>query len=223
MDRIQKEWVNDEWGFVHQWKPKITGEGVGVVHNNVLAGTAFSYGRPELGWRLLQLSAKAPLAERMLGAFDETLPGGGDLIQLWSFGPFLEGVLEGLAGIHPQPDPHRVDLAPQLPRALEWFKVEDCRIAQHRLTLEQRRIGGRILTTITHTAGDASLIGRFWLPAMAGKDVTQNGLPVKAVLHRMQPSGTDRASLPFELPPGAQMKIEHADQAVSIFPAPTGR
>jgi hypothetical protein len=105
-----------------------------------------------------------------------------------------------------------VDLFPQLPSALEWFKVENCHIAQHRLTLEQRRIGGRILTTITHTAGDAPLTGRFWLPAMAGTDVTQNGLPVKGVLHPMQPSGTDRASLPFELPRGAQMKIEHADR-----------
>jgi hypothetical protein len=76
LDRIQKEWVNDQRGFVHQWKPKITGEGVGVVHNNVLAQTAFTYGKPDLGWRLMQLSAKAPLGVRMLGAFDETLPGG---------------------------------------------------------------------------------------------------------------------------------------------------
>ncbi len=72
--------------------------------------------------------------------------------------------------------------------------------------------GGRILTTLSHTAGDAPLTGRFWLPAMAGKDVTQNGLPAKAIFHLMRPSGTDRASLPFELPPGAEMKIEHADR-----------
>jgi hypothetical protein len=212
MDRIQKEWVNDEWGFVHQWKPKITGEGVGVVHNNVLAQTAFAYGRPELGWRLLQLSAKAPLGERMLGAFDETLPGGGDLIQLWSFGPFLEGIIEGLAGIHPQPEPHRVDLFPQLPRTLEWFKVEDCRIAQHRVTLEQRRIEGRILTTITHTAGDAPLTGRFWLLGNSGTAVTINGQPSRPTLQPMPPAGVSRPCLNIELPPRAQMKIEQRDR-----------
>lgn len=112
LDRIQQEWVNSQWGFVHQWKPNIDGEGVGVVHNTVLAQTAFAYGRPDLAWKLMQLSAKAPLGERMLGAFDETLPGGGDLVQLWSFGPFLECIVEGLAGVRPQAASHRVDLFP---------------------------------------------------------------------------------------------------------------
>ena len=28
LNRIQNEWVNDQWGFVAQWKPKIAGEGV---------------------------------------------------------------------------------------------------------------------------------------------------------------------------------------------------
>jgi hypothetical protein len=211
LDRIQKEWVNDQWGFVHQWKPKMSGEGVGVVHNNVLAQTAFTYGRADLGWRLLQLSAKAPLGERMLGAFDETIPGGGDLVQLWSFGPFLECVIEGLAGVRPQPGNHRVDLFPQLPRALDWFKLEDCRIGQHRLTLERRRIGKRITTTVTHTAGDAPLIGRFWLRGSVGADVTANGQPAKPTLQTIPSSGIERPSLAFELTAGAELRIEHEE------------
>ena len=209
LDRIQKEWVNAPWGFVHQWKPNIAGEGVGVVHNNVLAQTAFTYGRTDLGWRLMQLSAKAPLEERMLGAFDETIPGGGDLVQLWSFGPFLEGVIEGLAGIRPQPGSHRVDLFPQLPRRLDGFKLEDCRVGQHRLALEQRRIGRRIITTLAHTQGDTPLSGRFWLPDNPVRNVTTNGQPVKPTLQPIPSSGLNRSCLNIELAAGAKLRIEH--------------
>ena len=60
-------------------------------------------GEPSSGWRFMQLTAKAALEERTRGAFEETIPGGGDLVQLWSFGPFLECVVEGLAGVRPQP------------------------------------------------------------------------------------------------------------------------
>ena len=211
LNRIEKEWVNEEWGFVHQWKPKIAGEGVGVVHNNVLAQTAFAHGRADLGWRLLQKSAKAPLQERMLGAFDETIPGGGDLVQLWSFGPFLECVIEGLAGVRPQAGAYRVDLFPQLPRTLEWFKLEDCRIGQHRMALEQRRTGKRIITTVTHTAGDAPLVGRFWLSGREGTDVTTNGRSAKPTLLAISPSGMNRRCMPFELAVGAELRIEQEE------------
>lgn len=211
LDRIQKEWVNDQWGFVHQWKPKIAGEGVGLVHNNALAQTAFTYGRTDLGWQLMQLSAKAPLEERMLGAFDETIPGGGDLVQLWSFGPFLECVIEGLAGIRPQPGSHRVDLFPQLPRTLEWFKLEDCRIGQHRLTLEHQRLGKRTITTVTHTSGDTPLTGQFWLLENSIGAVTINGQLVKPVLQPMPPSGMNRPSLHFNVTAGARLTIEHEE------------
>ncbi len=185
---------------------------MGVIHNNVLAQTAFAYGRPELGWRLMQLSAKAPLGERMLGAFDETIPGGGDLVQLWSFGPFLECVIEGLAGVRPQTANHRLDLFPQLPRTLGWFKLEDCRIGQHHLTLEQRRIGKRIITTVAHTAGDKTLSGRFWLSGNPGANVTTKGQPVKPTFQPMRLSGLERGSLHFELTAGAELRIEQDDR-----------
>lgn len=213
LERIQNDWVNDQWGFVHQRKPRIVGEGVGVVHNNVLAQTAFLHGRPDLGWKLMQLSAKAPLGERMLGAFDETIPGGGDLVQLWSFGPFLECIVEGLAGVRPRAGSHGIDLFPQLPRGLDWFKLQGLRIGQHRLALEQRRSGGRIITVVTHTAGDATLSGRFWLQGDLGNlSVTSNGSRVEPILEPMWPAALHRAGIPFELPVGSELKIEQENQ-----------
>lgn len=207
LDRIQKEWVNDQWGFVAQWKPTIEKEGVGVVHNTVLAQTAFSYGRADLAWKLMQLSAKAPLEERMLGAFDETLPGGGDLIQLWSFGPFLQTVIEGLAGIRPQPNPDQIDLYPQLPGTLDWFKLEDCRVGRHRLTVDQRRTHTGIITTVTHTKGDASLKGIVWLAENAGPEVQINGRVSKPTRRSLAVSGIERPSVNYELAPGHTLTI----------------
>lgn len=208
LNRIQKEWVNDQWGFVHQWKPKITGEGVGVVHNNVLAQTAFAYARPELGWRLMQLSAKAPLGERMLGAFDETTPGGGDLMQLWSFGPFLECVIEGLGGVRPQPGNDRVDLFPQLPRNLDWFKIEDCRIGKHVLTLEHRKNVNSITTTVTHSQGNAPLSGTFWLPSEMRGNITVNGQVTQPASRKLSISGIELPGLFYDLHVGQRLTIE---------------
>ena len=208
LERIEQEWVNDQWGFVAQWKPTIIGDGVGVVHNNVLAQTAFSYGKTELGWKLLQLSAKAPLEERMLGAFDETTPGGGDLMQLWSFGPFFEAIVEGMAGVRPQRELHRVDLFPQLPGSLEWFKLEDCRIGTSTLAIERRRSGQNILTTVTHSNGNTPLSGTYWLPTDTGDTVKINGQVIKAERQQMLPTGMELQSINYELQPGASLVIE---------------
>ena len=130
-------------------------------------------------------------------------------MQLWSFGPFLENVIAGLAGIHPQPDRNRVDLFPQLPRTLEWFKLEDIRIGDHRWSLEQRRIEKRIITTVAHTGGDVAWSGRFWLPETAVGDVTVNRVPVGVTRQLMRHSGTERAGFALELPTRAEFRIEY--------------
>ena len=207
LDRLQREWVNDQWGFVAQWKPKIANEGVGVVHNTVLAQTAFNFSRPELAWKLMKLSAKAPLEERMLGAFDETLPGGGDLIQLWSFGPFLQNVIEGLAGIRPQFRTDQIDLFPQLPTGLSWYKVEGCRIGTHLVTLEHRQTGNAITTTVTHTQGDAPISGIFWLPARTGPSVQVAGQPIQVTQRPLPLSGLATPGIPYQLAPGQTLQI----------------
>jgi len=62
-----------------------------------------------------------------------------------------------------------------------------------------------MITTVTHTAGDAPLSGRFWLSGTEGADVTTNGRPVKATFQPMQPSGMERASLDFELIAGPDL------------------
>jgi glycogen debranching enzyme len=157
LDRIQNEWVNDKWGFVAQRKPNIAGEGVGVVHNNILALTAFTFGKADLGWKLMKLAAQAPLQERMLGAFDETMPGGGDLIQLWSFGPFLEAIIGGLAGVHPVASEHKVEIYPQLPRDLKYFALHGLRFGGHELDVDWKRAGEINAITFTHTKGSADL------------------------------------------------------------------
>ncbi len=207
MDRIEREWVNDRWGMVAQRKDVIAGEGVGVVHNNVLAQTAFAFERADLGWKLIQLSAKAPLQERMLGAFDETMPGGGDLVQLWSFGPFLEAVIGGLAGIKPQPAPHRVDFFPQLPRGLDWFRVDDCRIGDHTVALEHRRIAGGARTVLKHVRGNAVLSGLLWISKEAGVRVTQSGRTVEARLRRLPISDLERLAVDYSLAPGESLTL----------------
>jgi hypothetical protein len=130
---------------------------------------------------------RGTLGEQMLGAFDETITGGGDFMQLWSFAPFLECAIEGLAGVRPQP-------------------------RGHRLSLEQRRIGRRIITTVTHTTGDAPLSGRFWLSGTVHAEVTTSGRPVKPTFQPRRPSGMERASLDFELTAGPDLRIEQKDR-----------
>ena len=220
LDRIENEWVNNEWGFVAQWKSKVTGDGVGIVHNNVLAQTAFAYGKPDLGWKLMKLSAKAPLEERMLGAFDETTPGGGDLMQLWSFGPFLENVVVGLAGIHPQAGPHHIDLFPQLPSGLDWFKLVDCDVGDHKIALEHRRTDEGVTTTVEHVEGGAPIFGTFWSSGGTTKIVTLNGRTITLTNRRTALSSIELPSLNYEIRPGQTLVITRTEDltAPETFP-----
>ena len=87
-------------------------------------------------------------------------PGGSDFVQLWSAGPFLEAVIEGLAGIRPQAALHRADFFPSLPAGLEWFTLENLRIGAHTVTLEVRRKDDSVNATLTHVAGATPLEGR---------------------------------------------------------------
>lgn len=207
MDRIQAEWVNGSWGFVAQRKQDIRGEGVGVVHNNVLAQTAFDQGRADLAWRLMKQSARAPLEERMLGSFDETLPGGGDLMQLWSFGPFLQNVVEGLAGIRPQAGRDRVDFFPQLPEGLDWFRLEDCRVGTHTVSVEVRRAAVGTSITVSHSRGDAPLSGTLWLPPARKGSVLMDGREASPVRRSLPTSGVEVPGLEYRLEPGQRLNV----------------
>lgn len=207
MDRIQAEWVNATWGFVAQRKPDINGEGVGVVHNNVLAQTAFAFGRPDFAWRLMKQSARAPTEERMLGAFDETLPGGGDLMQLWSFAPFLQNIVEGLAGVRPQAETNRVDFFPQLPVGLEWFRLEECHVGTHAVSVEVRKAAAGIAITVSHVKGDAPLSGTLWLSPGGNGPVLLNGRDAGPVRRSMPTSGVEVPGLEYRLEPGQRLAV----------------
>ena len=94
------------------------------------------------------------------------------------------------------------------PRTQEWFKLQDHRIGQHRLTLEQRRIGKRIITTVIHTAGDAPLSGTFWLSADAGASIMINGQAIRPQPQNTPPSGIELPCVSYELRVGQRLTIE---------------
>lgn len=200
LDRIENAWVNDQWGFVAQWKPDITGEGVGVVHNNILALTAFMYGKADLGWKLMKLSARAPLEARMLGAFDETTPGGGDIMQLWSFGPYLEAIISGLVGVHPVASEHKVELYPHMPRDLSYFTLRDVEFGEHMLDVDWQRDGEKQLLTFSHTKGSMDLQVVFRIAKKERSRMKLNGRTISPEKEELRGVMTEK--LTISLSPG---------------------
>jgi len=176
LHRIQERWVN-QWGGVHTNRPDITDQGSGVVTSNVFALTAFRYGLSEFGWRMLRLAALAPRERGELGAFAETVPlGGSDLMQLWSSGPYLAAVIEGLAGIHPDAGSNAVEILAQMPNGVDGFKLGKVVVGAHVLDLEQKREEDTLLTIIRHVSGTGPLrCSLKWVPR-TGQIVTVNGL-----------------------------------------------
>ena len=143
----------------------------------------------------------------MLGSFDETLPGGGDLMQLWSFGPFLQNVVEGLAGIRPQAGRDRVDFFPQLPEGLDWFRLEDCRVGTHTVSVEVRRAAVGTTITVSHSRGDAPLSGTLWLPPARKGSVLMDGREASPVRRSLPTSGVEVPGLEYRLEPGQRLNV----------------
>ena len=189
LERIRNEWINNEWGYVAKWAPDIKGRGVGVVHNNIGALTAFMYGDADMGVKLLHQSAKAPGQERMLGAFDETLPGGGDLIQLWSFGPFMEAVIRGLVGVEPtfgargKADARILNLYAQRPESLSNYRLNDLKIGDDSWSVRWIRNGPVNEVKIVHTSGKQT--GRVAL-RLGGNSLTRFTLNSKPINPRQE-------------------------------------
>ena len=94
----------------------------------------------------------------------------------------------------------------------ERFKLEDCRIGRNRLTLEQRRTGGTIITTVTHSEGDAPLSGTFWFPAHTGANVRIDGKTITPTPVKTHPSGIPWPGLAYKLLPGQTLTIETSDR-----------
>jgi len=172
LEAIEHEWIN-QWGGVHTRKSDITSQGSGVVTSNLFAIAAFAGEKGETGLSLLRKASQAVRQEGMPGAFTEMIPpGGSDFIQLWSVGPFLEAVIEGLAGIRTRAAEHRVDLIPSLPATLDWYRLENLRVGAHTITLHVARQNGRVTATLTQVTGPTALRGT-WKIASPGTKASQ--------------------------------------------------
>jgi hypothetical protein len=181
LDALRQGWVN-QWGGVHTRAPDISNTGSGVVTTDLFAAAAFAHGQPDFGLRLLRLAANAPRQARMPGGFSETIPpGGSDPVQLWSAGPFLEAVIEGLAGVQPEAQHHRADFIPKLPPGIEGFKLEHLRIGEHEFTLEQKRNGYQNIATVTHHRGPVAFTTRFFSSSNALFTLNGRNLPSQPV------------------------------------------
>lgn len=97
----------------------------------------------------------------MLGAFDETMPGGGDLMQLWSFGPFLEAIVSGLVGVHPDAGEHKVEIYPHFPKDLDHYSLQDVEFGGHKINVNWKRDGEENVLDFAHTQGPADLLVTF--------------------------------------------------------------
>lgn len=156
LGRIVAEWVN-EWGLVHTRERE---DSVWTLPTGLLALTAFRYGRPELGLRLLHNIAETT-RHGMLGAFKELIPIGLCFVQLWSAGLYVQGVLEGLLGIRPEMHQRRLLLAPSLPADWPHAEVRSLGLGQHTIDL----VVSHNSATVRHHAGPGTLEVWFRLAA----------------------------------------------------------
>lgn len=157
MERVENDWVNDNWGMVGRFQPERNQEhdGVGLVHNNLCATAAFAYGKEELGWKLLRLTSKGVfgLPHSCLGLFPECQPGlCSNISQLWSYATFMESLLHGLAGISVDRGDGTVRIAPSFPDGLSSLSVGNMRIGKERLSLQwERGEGGKISVRVGYS------------------------------------------------------------------------
>lgn len=204
---INDGWVN-QWGGVHTHRVDITDQGSGVVTTNVFGFSAFQYGLPEFGWKMLRLAALAPHELGLLGAFAETVPlGGSDLLQLWSAGPYLEAVIEGLAGVHPHASSDSVEFFPQLPDELDYFKLGKVIVGPHVIDIEQRREQRGVVTIIRNLSGPVPLSCSLEWLSRTGQNVTVNGQRAKIGTRRSPTLGRDLSVIGRSLAAGEELRV----------------
>lgn len=207
LDRIEREWVN-QWGGVHTWQRDISGQGSGVVTTNLFATSAFLNGHADFGWKMLELAAQAPLQERMLGGFVEMIPPGEScFIQLWSFAPFIEAIMEGLAGIKPQAEAHQVEVFPKLPSGLDSYALQNIQIGDHRLDLSHQKDGTRVVTTIAHKSGSVPLTCAFHVLWQEQQKIIVNEKTTHPRIEPLEFIGNDVASVDCIIQPGETVNI----------------
>ncbi|MEW6232742.1 MAG: GH116 family glycosyl hydrolase [Chloroflexota bacterium] len=167
--RIEKDWLCS-WGLVHT---RGQDQRVWTLPTGVLALAEFRYGNPEMGVRLLGNIAET-VNHGMLGAYKELVPEGLCFLQLWSPALFLQGVVQGVFGLEPRADLHRLGISPQLPAGWGYARLEDLAFGEHRASL--RCEDGRL--TIVHSPSASPLTCQVCLAAPEVAQVTLNGLPL---------------------------------------------
>ncbi|HKQ37501.1 MAG TPA: hypothetical protein VJ063_05445, partial [Verrucomicrobiae bacterium] len=200
----------NQWGGVHTRKADIGGDAAGVVTTELFARAAFGHGQREFAVHLLQLAAEAPRQARLPGGMSETIPpGGSDFVQLWSAGPFLEAIIEGLAGVLPSATPHHADFIPQLPVGLASWKLAHLCAGEHEFTLDQRRTGSRNIATLKHERGPMPFHVRFFSTTNA--QFTANGVSLVSQLAADDPPRNGRF-VSCDLAPGASLIVTYLDR-----------
>jgi hypothetical protein len=154
-ERIEREWVNN-WGLVHTRGRE---DLVWTLPTGLLALTAFQYGHPSFGVRLLQNIAETA-SHGTLGAFKELIPIGLCFVQLWSAGLYLQGVLEGLLGLQPLAHLHRLVISPRLPASWPAVELKALPVGGHMVSL---RVTPASLE-LQHSSGPEALDMRYRLP-----------------------------------------------------------
>jgi hypothetical protein len=159
LERIEREWVN-RWGLVHTRGRE---DLVWTLPTGLLALTAFRYGMPSSGVRLLENIAETA-SYGTLGAFKELIPIGLCFVQLWSAGLYLQGMIEGLLGLQPLAHLHRLALSPRLPANWPAVTLSALSVGAHLLTVRITPSSVEVL----HISGPEPIDLRYQLPESAG-------------------------------------------------------
>jgi hypothetical protein len=159
LERIEHEWVN-RWGLMHTRGRE---ESVWTLPTGLLALTAFRYGLPSSGIRLLQNIADTA-SYGTLGAFKELIPIGLCFVQLWSAGLYIQGIMEGLLGLRPLAHMHRLAISPRLPSAWPVVRMREMEVGAHVLNLEMTPAS----LEVHHVGGPELLDLRYSLPENSG-------------------------------------------------------
>jgi len=154
-ERIEREWIN-RWGLVHTRGRE---DLVWTLPTGLLALTAFRYGHPSFGVRLLQNIAETA-SYGTLGAFKELIPIGLCFVQLWSAGLYLQGILEGLLGLQPLAHMHRLSISPRLPVSWPVVRLNALEVGGHMLNIQVTPAS----LEVQHTSGPEPLDLRYHLP-----------------------------------------------------------
>lgn len=147
------------WGLVHT---RGCEEAVWTLPTGLLALTLFRYQEPDQAVVLLERIAETA-SHGTGGTFKELIPIGLCFVQLWSAALYLQGMLEGVAGLRPLAHLHELAICPQVPGGWACVRVGGLMVGGHgvQVTIESARL------VVQHVYGPQALLVRYRLPGAA--------------------------------------------------------